>query len=168
MLESFCARLSNGSVGANFALHRTQNLLRGTCSENVLGANQRKYLLQQSKYLLPVANSLICQNGMEQHPKRTMLRLIFEPTCAYARWALMHQVLSVCLSVCDLTKLLDKKSQDQNSDWTKSHWTKIQTDIPLFVMLMMHEIFRAAFLKAALIISQRFLGAIHNYQHFLL
>ncbi len=27
------SRLSNGSVGANFALRRTQNLLRGTCSK---------------------------------------------------------------------------------------------------------------------------------------
>ena len=34
-----CTRLSNGSVGANFALRRAQNLLRGICSENGLGAN---------------------------------------------------------------------------------------------------------------------------------
>ena len=30
---------------------------------------------------------------------------VFEPTCAYARWALMHCILYVCLSVCDLTKI---------------------------------------------------------------
>ncbi len=33
-------RLFNGSVGVNFALRRTQNLLRGTCSENGHGANE--------------------------------------------------------------------------------------------------------------------------------
>ncbi len=53
------ARLSNGSVGANFVLHRTQNLLQGTCSENGLGANQSKYLLQQSKYLLQQSKYLL-------------------------------------------------------------------------------------------------------------
>ncbi len=78
-------RLSNGSVGANFALRRTQNLLQGTCSENGLGANEIKFLLQQSKYLLcgsnrskyllPVANPLICQNDMEEPPKCTILTL---------------------------------------------------------------------------------------------
>ncbi len=26
--------------------------------------------------------------------------LVFEPTCAHARWALMHRLLSLCLSVC--------------------------------------------------------------------
>ncbi len=34
---------------------------------------------------------------------------IFEPTCAYARWALMHHFLYVwmdgCLDVCDVTKI---------------------------------------------------------------
>ena len=31
--------------------------------------------------------------------------MIFEPTCAYARWALMRCFLYVCLSGCDLTKI---------------------------------------------------------------
>ncbi len=26
--------------------------------------------------------------------------LVFEPTCAHARWALRYRLLSVCLSVC--------------------------------------------------------------------
>ncbi len=30
---------------------------------------------------------------------------IFEPTCAYARWTLMHRFLSVCLSGWDVTKI---------------------------------------------------------------
>ncbi len=47
-ISQFQARLSNGSVGANFVLRITQNLLRGTCSENGLGANQSKYLLQSA------------------------------------------------------------------------------------------------------------------------
>ncbi len=34
---------------------------------------------------------------------------IFEPTCAYARWAHMHRFLSVCLSVCNLTKIQTRK-----------------------------------------------------------
>ncbi len=34
--------------------------------------------------------------------------LIFEPTCAYARWALMHRLASVRLS-------LDQNSLDKNS-----------------------------------------------------
>ncbi len=34
--------------------------------------------------------------------------------------------LSVCLSVTGPKFRLDKKLLDQNSDWTKSHWTKIQ------------------------------------------
>ncbi len=29
---------------------------------------------------------------------------LFEPTFAYARWAHMHRILYVCMSVCDLTK----------------------------------------------------------------
>ncbi len=44
MLNFIYSRLSNGSVGANFALRTTQNLLRGTCSKNGLGANQSKSL----------------------------------------------------------------------------------------------------------------------------
>ncbi len=63
---SLVTRLSNGSVRANFVLHRTQNLLRGTCSENGVGANQ-------SKYFLSVSNPLICQNDMEEYQKCTIL-----------------------------------------------------------------------------------------------
>ncbi len=45
--------------------------------------------------------------------------LIFEHTCAFARWAHMDRFLSVCPSVCNWTKLLD-----QNSDYKIiSHWT---------------------------------------------
>ncbi len=57
---------------------------------------------------------------------------IFEPTCAYARWALMHHFLSVCLSVTRPKFKLDQKSLDQKSmawqkrpkanDLTKSQW----------------------------------------------
>ncbi len=41
--------------------------------------------------------------------KSAQQRLLIEHTCAYARWAHMHRFLyvrlSVCLSVCDLTKI---------------------------------------------------------------
>ncbi len=106
------SRLSNGSVGANFAFRRIQNLLRGTCSENGLGANSSKYLLQLEqilanictnwrKYLLPIANPLICQNGMEEPPKCFILRLNFQnflwvvpqtplPSKCHGRAAKMH------------------------------------------------------------------------------
>ncbi len=45
---------------------------------------------------------------MSQCIYRPTLVLIFEHTCAYARWAHMHRFLSVRLSVCP--------SLDQNSD----------------------------------------------------
>ena len=57
----------------------------------------------------------------------------FQPTCAYAWWAHMHHIPSVCqtLSVCAHFRL-DQKYQtkiqtrpkilDQNSDWTKNHF----------------------------------------------
>ncbi len=32
-----------------------------------------------------------------------------EHACAYARWAHMHRFLSVCPSVCDLTKIQTRK-----------------------------------------------------------
>ena len=50
--------------------------------------------------------------------------IIFEPTCAYARWAHMHRNLSVCMYVClDVTSKfrLDKKSQDKKSQDKKSY-----------------------------------------------
>ncbi len=37
--------------------------------------------------------------------KKGRLKLLFEHTCAYARWALMHRFASVCPSVCGLTKI---------------------------------------------------------------
>ncbi len=39
-----------------------------------------------------------------------LIRLpIFEPTCAYARWAHMHRFLSVCPSECHWTKNQTRK-----------------------------------------------------------
>ncbi len=35
--------------------------------------------------------------------------VLFEHTCAYARWAYMHRFLSVHLSVCHLTKIQTRK-----------------------------------------------------------
>ncbi len=46
--------------------------------------------------------------------KRKLLT-IFEPTCAYARWAHMHRNLSVCLSVTWPKFRLEKKSLDKKS-----------------------------------------------------
>ncbi len=40
---------------------------------------------------------------------------IFEPTCAYARWAYMHRIASVCLSVTWPKFIPDKKSLDKKS-----------------------------------------------------
>ncbi len=37
--------------------------------------------------------------------QKSVFGLVFEHTCAYARWALMHHFLSVCLSVRNLTKI---------------------------------------------------------------
>ena len=57
--------------------------------------------------------------------------MVFEHTCAYARWAVRHHFLSDCPSVClwldqnsDWTKIQDWTKihlLDQNSDWTKIH-----------------------------------------------
>ncbi len=45
-----------------------------------------------------------------------LIYAVFEPTFAYARWALMHRFLSVCLSVCPSVCLsLYQKSLDNNS-----------------------------------------------------
>ncbi len=63
------ARLSNGSPGANFAFRRTQNLLRGTCSENGLGANQSKYLLQWEQIFAPSSKSLDLSKWYGRAPK---------------------------------------------------------------------------------------------------
>ena len=38
-----------------------------------------------------------------------------EPTCAYARWALMHRILSVCMSVTGPKIRLDKKVTRQSN-----------------------------------------------------
>ncbi len=43
---------------------------------------------------------------------------LFEHTCAYARWALIHRFLSVCLSVTRPKVRLDNMSLDRISDWT--------------------------------------------------
>ncbi len=50
------------------------------------------------------------QWGLKYLNGKSYFLLIFEHTCAYARWAHMHRFLSVCPSVCD---------------WTKIHWTII-------------------------------------------
>ncbi len=41
--------------------------------------------------------------------------IVFEPTCAHARWAPMHRFLSVCLSVRLYQKLRLEKSHSSKS-----------------------------------------------------
>ena len=43
--------------------------------------------------------------GIMSDEKKSSIFSFFEPSCAYAWWALMHRFLSVCLSGCDVTKI---------------------------------------------------------------
>ena len=43
--------------------------------------------------------TLTLQREMGCENRKKKLFIFIEPTCAYARWALMHRFLSVCLDV---------------------------------------------------------------------
>ncbi len=59
---------------------------------------------------------IVCFCCLIQKSFTEIVNILFEHTCAYARWAHMHGFLSVSLSVCMSVCLW----LDQNSDWTKS------------------------------------------------
>ncbi len=78
--------------------------------------------------------------------------LIFEPTCAHARWAHMHCILSVCMSVTWPKFRLDKKSQSGYLAllcWGKwvdfksnirldcfDHWSSRNSPFNIFILIM--------------------------------
>ena len=53
-------------------------------------------VMMYKPHSMGLGNAFCCEEGEGS---------IFEPTCAYARWAPMHHFLYVWMDVCDLTKI---------------------------------------------------------------